>query len=215
MASQLMCQKCLKKQYELHPQKLRKCSNCQTLYCSTECQKLDWPAHRPNCAPPANWYDPYRLTKDKTSHFGKLELITWNSYDPDLKENVGWGGSPLQYCAELKAQFEGQFKSNQKKFFKQHPACFRWTCCGLMGDQTHGGCDHHGTGPDPCTCDFCRMGKPVPLGYRPSNSPGRTGLDLPAGPDPRSYHPGLAAINASARAMLSAFGGFEHDHDPV
>ena len=34
------------------------------------------------------------------------------------------------------------------------PRAFRWTCCGLSGNWSRG-CDHHGSGEIPCTCDFC------------------------------------------------------------
>jgi hypothetical protein len=46
-------------------------------------------------------------------------------------------------------------KGDEKKLYDEWPQGFRWTCCGTPGDQKFG-CDHHGRGSKPCTCDFCR-----------------------------------------------------------
>jgi hypothetical protein len=88
------------------------------------------------------------------------------------------------------------------------------------------GCDHHGTGSRPCTCDFCkyapsfvlpvricdlrhmlidcRMGKPLTekiYNNRLRSAHGK-GLDLQRGPDPRSFNGQTAGINAIARGLL-------------
>jgi hypothetical protein len=47
------------------------------------------------------------------------------------------------------------------------------------------GCDHHGTGSTPCSCDFCAMGKPVPDHIFKKNEQASRGLRLSQGPDPR------------------------------
>jgi hypothetical protein len=47
------------------------------------------------------------------------------------------------------------------------------------------GCDHHGTGSKPCTCDFCGMGKPIPDSIYGKNEQACKGLRLSRGPDPR------------------------------
>ncbi|KAJ8075808.1 hypothetical protein PM082_021440 [Marasmius tenuissimus] len=73
----------------------------------------------------------------------------------------------------------------------------------MGGDQQFGG-DHHGRGKKPCTCDFCRMGEPLPDKIYHKVSQSRMSLDLPRGPDPRSYNAALAiSMNAVfARSML-------------
>ncbi|KAI1773578.1 hypothetical protein F4818DRAFT_116554 [Hypoxylon cercidicola] len=81
------------------------------------------------------------------------------------------------------------------------PRAFRWTCCGLCGDQRLG-CDHHGTGPDPCQCDFCHMGKALPHSVYENDTSERHGLKLSRGPDRRSFNPAKAATADIMRAAL-------------
>jgi hypothetical protein len=51
------------------------------------------------------------------------------------------------------------------------------------GDMPYG-CDHHGTGKAPCSCDFCAMGKSVPGSIFRKNEQACRGLKLSQGPDP-------------------------------
>jgi hypothetical protein len=55
----------------------------------------------------------------------------------------------------VRAQFENECRGKKSVFFKKRPHAFRWTCCGVEGSSNFG-CDHHGTGRQPCMCDFCR-----------------------------------------------------------
>jgi len=48
----------------------------------------------------------------------------------------------------------------------------------------------------------CRMGKPLPDKIYNSPSASRMGLNLPRGPDPRSFHPGIGGIAAVGRQMF-------------
>jgi hypothetical protein len=107
----------------------------------------------------------------------------------------------------VRAQFENECRGKKSVFFKKRPHAFRWTCCGVEGSSNFG-CDHHGTGRQPCTCDFCRcvgapecpprgrdhaelerprsMGRPQPESiYNDKAEGSRIGLNLPRGPDPR------------------------------
>ena len=88
-------------------------------------------------------------------HEGRLELITWDAWNDDLEEMIGWGGVFKNEVPEHKHMFEVELQGDLKNFFKHWPQGFRWTCCGLDGG-TQYGCDHHGSGSKPCTCDFCR-----------------------------------------------------------
>ena len=104
---------------------------------------------------PNQWYDRHRRCEDGNSHEGKLELITWTSTasgDP-----MGWGNCLASESDELKEKFEKEFHSNEEKMYDYWPQGFRWTCCGTEGDQLFG-CDHHGDGSTPCSCDFCKVG---------------------------------------------------------
>jgi hypothetical protein len=120
-----------------------------------ECQRTDWPTHKQTCGTTHSvpWYDKYRKCSDGSLHEGKLELITWNSISYD--EEMGWGNVILEESADMKAKFEGEFQGDPKKLYRHWPQAFRWTCCGIDADIKFG-CDHHGTGSKPCTCDFCR-----------------------------------------------------------
>jgi len=149
-------------------------------------------------------------------HEGQLELITWVCKE----EGVGFGACLLDECDDLKKTFETKFEGNLEKFYKYRPHAFRWTCCGTPGDMNYG-CDHHGTGSKLCTCDFCRyvqwddhrlfheltfdfcrMGKPLPEGIYNEKTTSRMGLNLPRGPDPRSFNPALAISAATGRSMF-------------
>ena len=71
------------------------------------------------------------------------------------EEGIGFGAVFLEECDDLKKSFETEFKGDLGKFYQYRPQAFRWACCGMSGDMDYG-CDHHGTGSKPCTCDFCR-----------------------------------------------------------
>ena len=151
---------------------LKRCARCHTTqYCSTSCQKLDWKSHKPHCNTPvadssSPWYDKYRLCRDKAKHEGRLELITWSvpasSQRPtdeyDFCEDMGWGNCVAGEDSDgLRQKFETEFAGSEERFYEYWPQGFRWTCCGYDGDQNFG-CDHHGKGSTPCTCDFCKVG---------------------------------------------------------
>jgi hypothetical protein len=102
----------------------------------------------------SQWYDRHRKCEDGNSHEGKLELITWTSTADG--ERMGWGNCFAAESDELKEKFEKEFDSNEEKMYDYWPQGFRWTCCGMMGDQLFG-CDHHGEGSTPCSCDFCKV----------------------------------------------------------
>ena len=57
----------------------------------------------------------------------------------------------------LRQKFETEFAGSEERLYEYWPQGFRWTCCGTEGDQDIG-CDHHGKGPTPCSCDFCQVG---------------------------------------------------------
>ena len=50
--------------------------------------------------------------------------------------------------------------------------------------------------------NFCRMGKPLPDSIYMERSATRMGLNLPRGPDPRSFNPGLAMTAVAGRSMM-------------
>jgi hypothetical protein len=121
---------------------------------------------------------------DGGKHEGRLELITWESPE-DEEMKTGWGNCCIEESADLKAQFENKYKGDEAKFYKYWPQGFRWTCCGSAGDNDQG-CDHHGTGSTPCTCDFCQMGKPLTDKIFNKQTTEKFGLTLSRGPDTRS-----------------------------
>ncbi|KAF9523940.1 hypothetical protein CPB83DRAFT_645991 [Crepidotus variabilis] len=183
-------------------QPLQKCSRCQSqVYCGRECQTADWPNHKAACKAVLTngepWYEAYRKCKDGTRHEGVLELITWSC----PKEGTGWGHCFEEESADMKEKFEVKYGGDEKRFYNYWPQGFRWTCCGMEGDMKYG-CDHHGTGKKPCTCDFCRMGQALPDRIYNEQSAGRMGLQLARGPDPRSYSASHAAMATSMRAMM-------------
>jgi hypothetical protein len=102
----------------------------------------------------SQWYDRHRKCEDGNSHEGKLELITWTSTADGGR--MGWGNCLATESDELKEKFEKEFNSNEEKMYDYWPQGFRWTCCGTVGDQLFG-CDHHGEGSTPCSCDFCKV----------------------------------------------------------
>jgi len=114
---------------------------------------------------------------------------------------MGWGNVLLEESADMKAKFEGEFKGDPRKLYRHWPQAFRWTCCGIDAGMKYG-CDHHGEGSKPCSCDFCRMGKPLPNSIYNEQTASRMGLNLPRGPDPRSFNPAQAAVAAAGRTML-------------
>ena len=117
----------------------------------SECQLADWPAHKRTCGKASVWYDKHRKCRDGNLHEGKLELITWDNE----KEGTGWGNCFKEESDDLRRKFEVEFGGDESKLFEYWPQGFRWTCCGMDGSMDYG-CDHHGTGSKPCTCDFCR-----------------------------------------------------------
>lgn len=68
---------------------------------------------------------------------------------------MGWGNVVIEEVEEHKRKFEVECRGRKSLFFKKWPQAFRWTCCGTSG-LINFGCDHHGTGSKPCTCDFCQ-----------------------------------------------------------
>ncbi|KAJ7899045.1 hypothetical protein B0H13DRAFT_1718217 [Mycena leptocephala] len=175
-----------------------RCSGCKLrYYCGRKCQTSDWKSHKGPCAAAPKWYDKHRLCRDGNSHEGRLELITWDCPE----EGKGWGAYFADESESLKRKFEIEFESDEEKLFDYWPRGFRWTCCGTHAGMDYG-CDHHGTGSRPCTCDFCRMGKPLPSSIFNEKTPSRRGLTLRPGPDPRSYNRFYAVQAATGRTML-------------
>lgn len=170
---------------------------------TAECQLAHWSAHKTQCKP---WFDKHRKCDDMSAHFGKLELVTWSGVcqvtegtlllqsvpftlqrNPTIaaKEHLGFGCVFEEEAADPKERFETDCHSDLEKFFEYRPQGFRWTCCELVGSSPYG-CDHHGTGPKACTCDFCRSGERLPDDVYNNPHPSRKGLELSRGPDPRS-----------------------------
>ncbi|KAH9906739.1 hypothetical protein F4778DRAFT_800717 [Xylariomycetidae sp. FL2044] len=175
---------------------------------SIDCQRQDWPSHKTPCKAKAlelkggKWYDAHRRCEDGSRHFGELELITWGgTVHHFFTESTGWGNCSEDESADLKRKYEDEFKSNDAQMYEYWPQGYRWTCCGMGGDQPWG-CDHHGTGPQPCQCDFCHLGKPLPDKIYHEDSVARKGLQLARGPDPRSLNPSKAATAEIARGIL-------------
>ncbi|KAL0960541.1 hypothetical protein HGRIS_005579 [Hohenbuehelia grisea] len=122
--------------------------------------------------------------------------MTWG----DPKEGTGWACVFLEEVDDLKRTFNEEYDGDEAKFFEYWPQGFRWTCCGMTGDMSYG-CDHHGRGKKPCTCDFCKMGKPLPDRIYFEQCASRKGLDLARGPDPRSSNFILGTIAEIGRAI--------------
>ncbi|PPQ70359.1 hypothetical protein CVT26_013793 [Gymnopilus dilepis] len=161
---------------------IKKCARCHSrLYCGRECQETDWPRHKTSCGISRFWYDKHRKCEDGSRHEGKLELITWSNEE----EGTGWGHCTVEEADDLRRSFETEYKGDEAKFFKYWPQGFRWTCCGTDGDMTFG-CDHHGTGSKPCTCDYCKSGRSLPASIYFEKTASRQGLKLSRGPDLRS-----------------------------
>ncbi|KAJ7072040.1 hypothetical protein C8F01DRAFT_1044390 [Mycena amicta] len=163
---------------------LSRCSGCKvTSYCGANCQRTDWSAHKAACAAAPQWYDKHRKCQDGNLHEGRLELITWDSSSSEL--DLGWGACLKEEADDLKKDFETKYGGDEEKFFEHWPQGFRWTCCGTEASMDYG-CDHHGSGKKPCTCDYCRMGEPLPNDIYNEKTASRHGLKLRRGPDPRS-----------------------------
>jgi len=139
--------------------------------------------------------------------------MTW----PSRGEGLGWGGCFAEESDDLKWKFEVDYGGDEAQFHKHWLQGFRWTCCGTEGGMKRG-CDHHGTGSRPCTCDYCRcicifrssfsviwaefnmmaalilsrMGKPLQDSIFKERSQTRHDLTLSHGPDRRSFHPSLS-----------------------
>jgi len=145
-----VCSVCRKGKEEVEARKLFKCTGCKTrLYCGPQCQTSDWPKHRKGCKSTL-WYEKFRKCGQggsREKHEGRLELITW----PCVEDGTGWGGCFAEESDVLRLKFETEFHGDLERFYKYWPQGFRWTCCG---SNTSYGCDHHGTGSKPCTCDF-------------------------------------------------------------
>ncbi|KAL1739556.1 hypothetical protein HDZ31DRAFT_46526 [Schizophyllum fasciatum] len=169
-------------------QDLKRCSKCRTaFYCSARCQTADWPTHRAACKK-NTWYDSpkYRKCDDGNMHEGALELVTWDAEEVnEVGDKLGWGACVEEESDDLKRKYYEEFKGDDRKMFEYWPQGYRWTCCGMPGDMSYG-CDHHGTGSKPCTCDYCRAGKMLPPRIYNEKSQHRKGLKLSRGPDPRS-----------------------------
>lgn len=80
--------------------------------------------------------------------------MTWEYTDPEDGTRMGWGNAFAEDVENVKRQFEVDCRGKKHIFFKKRPQAFRWTCCGADG-LMNSGCDHHGSGSKPCTCDYC------------------------------------------------------------
>ncbi|KAF8066747.1 hypothetical protein FPV67DRAFT_1626779 [Lyophyllum atratum] len=186
------CAVCKKGPDELKAE-LQQCSLCKSrYYCGRECQTSDWKTHKVTCqrsgggsgsGSQGKWYDKYRKCSDGNKHEGEMELITWNC----PKDGTGWGAVFLEESDDMKRKFETEMGGDLEKLYRYHDSAFRWTCCGTSAGMDYG-CDHHGSGSFPCSCDFCRMGKPLTERIYKEQSAERMGLNLRRGPDPRSYN---------------------------
>ncbi|KAF8967232.1 hypothetical protein BDZ97DRAFT_1656541, partial [Flammula alnicola] len=170
------------------------CSRCRgRFYCGRDCQAADWKTHKLSCG--RQVYDKHRKCRDGNLHEGNLELITW----PSAKEETGWGHCFTDESDSLREKFENEFGGTRKNYTTTS-ASVRWTCCGRMLDGL--GMYHHGTGSKPCSCDFCKMGKPLPDSIYREQSASRHGLVLRRGPDPRSFNRASAIGVATGRTSL-------------
>ncbi|KAL0488771.1 zmynd10 [Acrasis kona] len=194
------CENCGK----IAPQQCSRCKNAY--YCSIDCQKTKWQEHKKVCVVPEKilnntWWKKHAKCDDGSLHEGRLELISWKSIS-ELGEEIGWGNVIIKEADDLREKFEKQFKGDEEKFYKYRPEAFRWTCCGTSGCCKFG-CDHHGLGSKPCSCDFCHMGEPIPDEIYNKKTAENMGLKLPRGPDKRSFNPQQAAI---AKMMRGLYG---------
>jgi len=129
--------------------KLKNCAACKKIkYCAAECQRADWPRHKPGCVAPAaprpaaqpggsqsGWWDAHRRGEDGSMHFGKLELMTWKCTDEDGDE-VGFGGFCASEHEDNKRTFEVEFGGDEARYFEHNSHGFRWTCCAAASQQT-------------------------------------------------------------------------------
>jgi len=191
-------------------------ANCTlpACYCGKSCQKRDWKEHMKVCPSkqgpcPAvdSWVDHYRLGHDKSWHRGDLELITWDHDD------CGWGGVFKDESDELKRRFEEDFGRDPVRLIDDCDNAFRWTCCGLVAGVGVHGCDHHGDmDNDPCKCDFCRAGKPLPDAMYSKQTQEKKFLTLRRGPDPRSTSQ-FGLLNWGMRQSFRAATGVSDEND--
>ena len=68
---------------------------------------------------------------------------------------LGWGACFAEESGDLKQKFEVEYGGDEARSYKHCLQGFRWTCRGTDASIKYG-CDHHGTGLKPCTCDYCR-----------------------------------------------------------
>lgn len=192
----LKCHKCAEQK---NNDELFACVGCSSdanctmpaYYCGESCQRQDWKKHKQVCASkvgpfPAvdSWVDHYRLGADYSVHRGNLELVTWEHKD------FGWGGAYKCEVDDLKKKFEEEFDGDLELLLNHWDNAFRWTCCGLDAAEGVNGCDHHGDmNNEPCKCDFCRGGRPIPDKLYNKKTQHKKGLTLRKGPDPRSCSP--------------------------
>ena len=80
---------------------------------------------------------------------------TGNSTLPNRYSRLKSNFVVIEEAEEHKRMFEVECRGKKSLFFKKWPQAFRWTCCGTDAGMNYG-CDHHGSGSRPCTCDFCQ-----------------------------------------------------------
>jgi hypothetical protein len=91
---------------------------------------------------------------DKSFHFGTLELITWE-WTNEYADRLGSANVFIAEANDMRKILTEKCGGDEERFHAYWPQAFRWSCCGLDDSMAYG-CDHHGTGPKPCSCDFCR-----------------------------------------------------------
>src|SRR6204780_1484505 len=108
---------------------------------------------------PSSYYNPtFLLSSDSvfsTKNAPKLQK-QFPSMTACPEEDTGWGNCFTDESEDLRHKFEIDFGGDLEKFHDYRPQAFRWCCCGLEADVPYG-CDHHGSGTRPCTCDYCRQ----------------------------------------------------------